>query len=230
MYITAIIPAAGMGSRMNMSKNKLYINLDGKPVLYHTLKKFINNSFIEQVLVVLQEGEIEHFQNSILNLLGSKKNKIKTVVGGKTRKESVFNGLKAASVKSDYIIIHDGARPLVTDKIINNVIGSLEEEEAITTGVKVKDTIKIKDHNNYVVKTVNRENLVTIQTPQAFNYKLIKKAHQNKFFDKKITDDAYLIELMNKKVKIIEGSYENIKITTQIDLTIAEEILKSRRE
>jgi 2-C-methyl-D-erythritol 4-phosphate cytidylyltransferase len=230
MYITAIIPAAGMGSRMNMSKNKLYINLDGKPVLYHTLKKFINNSFIEQVLVVLQEGEIEHFQNSILNLLGSKKNKIKTVVGGKTRKESVFNGLKAASDKSDYIIIHDGARPLVTDKIINNVIGSLEEEEAITTGVKVKDTIKIKDHNNYVVKTVNRENLVTIQTPQAFNYKLIKKAHQNKFFDKKITDDAYLIELMNKKVKIIEGSYENIKITTQIDLTIAEEILKSRRE
>src|SRR6056297_2916754 len=103
MYITAIIPAAGMGSRMNMSKNKLYINLDGKPVLYHTLKKFINNSFIEQVLVVLQEGEIKHFQNSILNLLGGKKNKIKTVVGGKTRKESVFNGLKAASDKADYI-------------------------------------------------------------------------------------------------------------------------------
>ena len=230
MYITAIIPAAGMGSRMNMRKNKLYIDLDGKPVLYHTLKKFINNSFIEQVLVVLQDGEIDHFQNSILNLLGTNKSKIKTVVGGKTRKESVFNGLKAASDKSDYIIIHDGARPLITDNIINNVIGSLEEEEAITTGVKVKDTIKIKDHNNYVVKTVNRDNLVTIQTPQAFNYELIKKAHQNKFFDKNITDDAYLIELMNKKVKIIEGSYENIKITTKIDLTIAEEILKSRRE
>lgn len=229
MYITAIIPAAGMGSRMKMSKNKLYINLDGKPVLYYTLKRFINNSFIDEVLVVLQDGEIEHFQNSILNLLGPKKNKINTVVGGKTRKESVFNGLKAAPEKTDYIIIHDGARPLVTDETINNVIGSLEEEEAITTGVKVKDTIKIKDHNNYVVKTVNRENLVNIQTPQAFDYKLIKKAHQNKFFDKNITDDAYLIELMNKKVKIIEGSYENIKITTQIDLTIAEEILKSRR-
>lgn len=229
MYITAIIPAAGMGSRMKMSKNKLYINLDGKPVLYYTLKRFINNSFIDEVLVVLQDGETEHFHSSILNLLGAKKNKINTVVGGKTRKESVFNGLKAAPEKTDYIIIHDGARPLVTDETINSVIGSLEEEEAITTGVKVKDTIKIKDHNNYVVKTVNRDNLVNIQTPQAFDYKLIKKAHQNKFFDKNITDDAYLIELMNKKVKIIEGSYENIKITTQIDLTIAEEILKSRR-
>ncbi|MCF8002085.1 MAG: 2-C-methyl-D-erythritol 4-phosphate cytidylyltransferase [Halanaerobiales bacterium] len=230
MYITTIIPAAGMGSRMNMRKNKLYINLSGKPVLYHTLKKFINNTFIEEVLVVLQEGEIDHFQNSIFNILGTNKNKIKTVVGGKSRKQSVFNGLKAASDKSDYIIIHDGARPLITDEIINNVIGSLEDEEAITTGVKVKDTIKIKDHNNYVVKTVNRDNLVSIQTPQAFSYELIKEAHQNKFFDKNITDDAYLIELMNKKVKIIEGSYENIKITTQIDLTIAEEILKSRRE
>lgn len=229
MYITAIIPAAGMGSRMKMSKNKLYINLDGKPVLYYTLKRFINNSFIDEVLVVLQDGETEHFKSSILNLLGSKKSKINTVIGGKTRKESVFNGLKAAPKKTDFIIIHDGARPLVTDEIINSVIGSLEEEEAITTGVKVKDTIKIKDHNNYVVKTVNRDNLVKIQTPQAFDYKLIKKAHQNKFFDKNITDDAYLIELMNKKVKIIEGSYENIKITTQIDLTIAEEILKSRR-
>lgn len=230
MYITAIIPAAGMGSRMNMSKNKLYINLDGKPVLYYTLKKFINNSFVEKVLVVLQDGETEHFKKEIFNLLGDKKKKIETVIGGKTRKESVFNGLKTAPEKTDYIIIHDGARPLVTDEIINKVIGSLEREKAITTGVNVKDTIKIKDHNNYVVKTVNRENLVTIQTPQAFDYDLIKKAHRNKFFDKNITDDAYLIELMNKKVKIIEGSYENIKITTQIDLTIAEEILKSRRE
>ncbi len=230
MYTTAIVPAAGMGSRMNMSKNKLYINLDGKPVLYHTLKKFINNSFIEKVLVVLQDGETNHFKKNIFKLLGSKKSKIETVIGGKTRKESVFNGLKAAPDQTDYIIIHDGARPLVTDETINNLIGCLEKEEAITTGVKVKDTTKIKDQNNYVVKTINRENLVTIQTPQAFEYELIKKAHQNKFFDQNITDDAYLIELMNKKVKIIEGSYENIKITTQIDLTIAEEILKSRRE
>lgn len=230
MYITAIIPAAGMGSRMEMRKNKLYIDLNGKPVLYYTLKKFIRNSFIEKVVVVLQDGEEEHFKKEIFSLLGDKKKKIVTVIGGRTRKESVFNGIKAVPKITDYIIIHDGARPLVTNIIINNVIGGLEEEEAITTGVKVKDTIKIKDHNNYVVKTVNRDNLVIIQTPQAFDYELIKEAHQNKFFDENITDDAYLIELMNKKVKIIEGSYQNIKITTKIDITIAEKILKSRRE
>lgn len=228
MYNTVVIPAAGMGSRMNMRENKLFIKLDGKPVLYHTLKTFIENSFIEEIVIVMQENEIEYCQKNIVNLFESKKN-IKIVVGGKTRKDSVFNGIKAADEKTDNIIIHDGARPLLTNDIINNILGTLENEVAVTTGVNVKDTIKIKDHSDYVVKTVNRNNLTSIQTPQGFKYELIKKAHQEKTFDKTITDDAYLIELMNEKVKIIEGSYENIKVTTPIDITIAEEILKSRR-
>ena len=228
MYNTVVIPAAGMGSRMKMRKNKLFLKLDGKPILYHTLKTFIDNSFIEDIIIVMQENEIEYCKKNIVNLFKTKKN-IKIVVGGKSRKESVFNGIKAANEKTDNIIIHDGARPLITNDIINKVLGALENEEAVTTGVNVKDTIKIKDHNDYVVKTVNRNNLTSIQTPQGFRYELIKKAHQENTFDKSITDDAYLIELMNKKVKIIEGSYENIKITTPIDITVAKEILKSRR-
>jgi|AntRauTorckE6833_2_1112554.scaffolds.fasta_scaffold00817_10 2-C-methyl-D-erythritol 4-phosphate cytidylyltransferase len=228
MYNTVVIPAAGMGSRMNMRENKLFIKLDGKPVLYHTLKTFIENSFIEEIIIVMQENEIKYCQKNIVNLFESKKN-IKIVVGGKTRKDSVFNGIKAADKKTDNIIIHDGARPLITNDIINKILGTLESEVAVTTGVNVKDTIKIKDHNDYVVKTVNRNNLTSIQTPQGFKYELIEKAHQENTFDKTITDDAYLIELMNEKVKIIEGSYENIKVTTPIDITTAEEILKSRR-
>jgi len=228
MYISAIIPAAGSGSRMQTRENKLYIKLAGKPVLYHTLETFINNSFINKVILVLQTGQVKKFEKNVLKLLNDKKSKIQTIIGGASRKDSVFNGIKAAPDETDYIIIHDGVRPLITNGILNKVIGALEVEEAVTTGVRVKDTIKIKDHNNYVVKTVNRDNLISIQTPQAFNYDLIKEAHQTNIFDKNITDDAYLIELMNKKVKIIIGSYDNIKITTPIDIALAENILKSR--
>ncbi|HKL12652.1 MAG TPA: 2-C-methyl-D-erythritol 4-phosphate cytidylyltransferase [Halanaerobiales bacterium] len=230
MYITAIIPAAGMGSRMGIRENKLYLELEDKPVLYHTLSNFVNNSFIDDIILVLQENEMNRCEKEILTLFNKNKNKIKMVKGGKSRKESVYNGIKRSPDDTDYIIIHDGARPLITQQIINNVIGALENEEAVTTGINVKDTIKVKDSNNYVVKTINRDNLTSIQTPQAFSYDLIKKAHQSTLYDKNITDDAYLIELMNKSVKIIKGSYENIKITTPIDITIAEEILKSRRE
>jgi len=230
MYITAIIPAAGMGSRMGIRENKFYLELEDKPVLYHTLSNFVNNSFIDDIILVLQENEMNRCEKEILTLFNKNKNKIKMVKGGKSRKESVYNGIKRSPDDTDYIIIHDGARPLITQQIINNVIGALENEEAVTTGINVKDTIKVKDSNNYVVKTINRDNLTSIQTPQAFSYDLIKKAHQSTLYDKNITDDAYLIELMNKSVKIIKGSYENIKITTPIDITIAEEILKSRRE
>jgi len=230
MYITAVIPAAGMGSRMGIRENKLYLKLEDKPVLYHTLHNFVSNSFIDKIILILQENEMDRCEREILSLFKKGRKKIEMVKGGQSRKESVFNGIKNVPKKTDYIIIHDGARPLITQKIINNVIGFLEKEEAVTTGVDVKDTIKVKDHNNYVVKTINRDNLTSIQTPQAFSYELIKKAHQSDIYDKNITDDAYLIELMNKSVKIVEGSYENIKITTPIDITIAEEILKSRRE
>ena len=230
MYITAIIPAAGMGSRMGIRENKLYLKLEDKPILYHTLSNFVNNSFINDIILVLQENEMNRCEKEILSLFHKNKNKIKMTKGGQTRKESVYNGIKSAPENTDYIIIHDGALPLITQQIINNVIGAIEKEEAVTTGVNVKDTIKVKDYNNYVVKTINRNNLTSIQTPQAFSYDLIKKAHQSNLYDKNVTDDAYLIELMNKSVKIIKGSYENIKVTTPIDITIAEEILKSRRE
>lgn len=230
MYITAIIPAAGMGSRMKTRENKLFMKLDKKPVLYHTLKNFVDNSFIDQIILVLQENEINRCKEVVLRYFESKKSRIDLIVGGKSRKESVSRGIEAVDQKTDYIIIHDGARPLVSSKIINNVIGALEKDSAVTTGVNVKDTIKIKDQNNYVVKTINRNNLTSIQTPQAFSYDLIKKAHQSNIYDNKITDDAYLVELMNENVKIINGSYENIKITTPIDIEMAREILKSRRE
>jgi len=205
------------------------MKLDKKPVLYHSLTNFVNNSFIDKIILVLQENEIKRCKEMVLRYFKFKKDQIDLIVGGSSRKESVSKGIEAADQKTDYIIIHDGARPLVTSKIINNVIGALEKETAVTTGVNVKDTVKIKDQNNYVVKTINRNNLTSIQTPQAFSYDLIKKAHQsNILFDKKITDDAYLVELMNESVKIVEGSYENIKITTLIDIEIAKEILKSR--
>lgn len=230
MYITAIIPAAGMGSRMKSNKNKVYLKLKGKPILYYTLKNFVYSSFVEEVILVLKEREFTYCTENVLNLFDRKIEKIKMVKGGLTRKDSVYNGIKKVSDKTDHVIIHDGARPLITPEIINNIIGTLESEDAVTTGVNLKDTVKIKDNNNYVVKTINRNNLSIIQTPQAFSYKLIKEAHQKQLFDKNITDDAGLVEMLNHKVKIIEGSYDNIKVTTPIDITIAEEILESRRK
>lgn len=221
-----VIPAAGQGKRMNSKVNKLYIELMGRPVLAHTLSVFISNNSIDQIIVVTAADEIDYCRENIINKY-FKKN-VELVAGGKTRRESVFAGLQAFSPAIDYVIIHDGARPLLTQDLLNDVIDALKEYKAVSLGTRLKDTVKEVDGKNTVLKTPDRSSLMAVQTPQAFLYRELLEAHEKVPHNYPVTDDASLLEYMDKRVKIIEGSEENIKITTSIDLLIAEKILERR--
>lgn len=220
-----VIVAAGTGSRMNMGINKQFIKLEGKEIIAYTIEKFYNNSNIEDIVVVVKEDESEFFKKEILDKYNFKN--IKIAYGGKERQDSVYNGLKSLDKKCDVVLIHDGARPFVSDKIIYNCIEEVKEHKAIVVGVPVKDTIKIIDNDKNIVDTPNRSVLWAVQTPQTFDYNILidayKDAYKSGFYG---TDDAMLVERIGYKVKMVEGSYNNIKITTQEDLSVGSQILK----
>ena len=217
--------AAGTGSRMKMGINKQFIKLEGKEIIAYTIEKFYNNSNIEDIVVVVKEDESEFFKKEILDKYNFKN--IKIAYGGKERQDSVYNGLKLLDKKCDVVLIHDGARPFVSDKIIYNCIEEVKEHKAIVVGVPVKDTIKIIDNDKNIVDTPNRSVLWAVQTPQTFDYNILidayKDAFKSGFYG---TDDAMLVERIGYKVKMVEGSYNNIKITTQEDLSVGSQILK----
>ena len=220
-----VIVAAGTGSRMKMGINKQFIKLEGKEIIAYTIEKFYNNSNIEDIVVVVKEDESEFFKKEILDKYNFKN--IKIAYGGKERQDSVYNGLKLLDKKCDVVLIHDGARPFVSDKIIYNCIEEVKEHKAIVVRVPVKDTIKIIDNDKNIVDTPNRSVLWAVQTPQTFDYNILidayKDAYKSGFYG---TDDAMLVERIGYKVKMVEGSYNNIKITTQEDLSVGSQILK----
>ena len=220
-----VIVAAGTGSRMNMGINKQFIKLEGKEIIAYPIEKFYNNSNIEDIVVVVKEDESEFFKKEILDKYNFKN--VKIAYGGKERQDSVYNGLKLLDEKCDVVLIHDGARPFVSDKIIDKSIEEAKEHKAIVVGVPVKDTIKVIDNDKNIVDTPNRSVLWAVQTPQTFDYNILidayKDAFKNKFYG---TDDAMLVERIGYKVKMLEGSYNNIKITTQEDLNIGSQILR----
>ena len=220
-----VIVAAGTGSRMNMGINKQFIKLEWKEIIAYTIEKFYNNSNIEDIVVVVKEDESEFFKKEILDKYNFKN--VKIAYGGKERQDSVYNGLKLLDEKCDVVLIHDGARPFVSDKIIDKSIEEAKEHKAIVVGVPVKDTIKVIDNDKNIVDTPNRSVLWAVQTPQTFDYNILidayKDAFKNKFYG---TDDAMLVERIGYKVKMLEGSYNNIKITTQEDLNIGSQILR----
>ena len=220
-----VIVAAGTGSRMNMGINKQFIKLEGKEIIAYTIEKFYNNSNIEDIVVVVKEDESEFFKKEILDKYNFKN--IKIAYGGKERQDSVYNGLKLLDEKCDVVLIHDGARPFVSDKIIDKSIEEAKEHKAIVVGVPVKDTIKVIDNDKNIVDTPNRSVLWAVQTPQTFDYNILihayKDAFKNEFYG---TDDAMLVERIGYKVKMLEGSYNNIKITTQEDLNVGSQILR----
>ena len=220
-----VIVAAGTGSRMNKGINKQFIKLEGKEIIAYTIEKFYNNSNIEDIVVVVKEDESEFFKKEILDKYNFKN--VKIAYGGKERQDSVYNGLKLLDEKCDVVLIHDGARPFVSDKIIDKSIEEAKEHKAIVVGVPVKDTIKVIDNDKNIVDTPNRSVLWAVQTPQTFDYNILidayKDAFKNKFYG---TDDAMLVERIGYKVKMLEGSYNNIKITTQEDLNVGSQILR----
>lgn len=228
--ITAIVLAAGRGTRMESKVQKQYMTLAGKPLIYHALAAF-EKSTVDRIVLVTGAGEEEYCREEIVKPYGF--SKVRAIVsGGKERYHSVYEGLKAAE-GSDYVLIHDGARPCVTPKIIQAAIEGAKEAGACVVGMPVKDTIKIADDFEYAASTPDRSRLWLIQTPQAFSYSLARKAYETLFESEdnleQITDDAMVVEHMTaQRVKLIRGSYQNIKVTTPEDLTIAEKFLQKR--
>lgn len=226
----AIIVAGGTGSRMKMDVNKQFLKLNDKEILIRTIEAFDTNLNIDEIVVVLKKEEIEFFRTKILPKYRFIK-PIKIVGGGKQRQDSVYNGLKALDKDCKNVLVHDGARPFVSQSIINNTVSKLKALGAIVVAVKVKDTIKYVDEENNIKSTLNRDSLFAVQTPQAFRYKMLLKAYEYAYENEIIaTDDSSLVEELGYKVKIIDGSYDNIKITTKEDLDFAYQILKRKGE
>ena len=218
-----LIPAAGSGSRMKAGKNKLLIELEGESLIYWTLKSIFSASSISWVGIIGQPKDKELLLNSLKDF----SHKVKWINGGETRQESVFNGLNSLPKDAEKVLIHDGARCLINPELINQCAAELEENEAVIVATKVTDTIKIVDVEGFIKDTPNRQYLWAAQTPQGFLVDSLKKAHAMAI-DKNfiVTDDASLFEMLNWKVKIIEGNYSNIKVTSPIDLKIAKLFLK----
>ena len=223
--ISAIILAGGKGKRMNSSISKQFIEIKGKPIIYYTIKKFNDNKKIDNIVVVLSEEEIEYFKENILKKYNLKIDKI--VIGGDERQDSVYNGLKSLeNSETDIVLIHDGARPFISDRIIDDGIKYATIYGACAPGVMPKDTIKIKGENNFSIDTPNREMLVAIQTPQVFNFKEILECHKKVKIDKiAVTDDTMVVERYGNKVYLYDGEYTNIKVTTPEDLILGEKLI-----
>ncbi len=224
MKTTAIIVAAGSGKRMGAGFNKVYMPLYKKTVLYYTLKAFSDSGVIDEFVLVTG---IEDFDKALR--IGEELGINLTLTeGGKERQESVVNGIKKAT--GDIVLIHDGARALITKELIQNVLNDAKEFGAASLGVTPKDTVKVSD-GGFIESTLERERAYLIQTPQVFLKNDILNAHKKAKEDGFLgTDDCSLLERMGKKIKITLGSYENMKITTPEDIYSAERILKSRED
>lgn len=222
--ISAIILAGGKGTRMGKNISKQFILVREKPILYYTIKKFLDCNKIDNIILVLPKDEIEFCKNEVLEKYSLKVDKI--VEGGSERQESVYNGLMQCE-NTDIVLIHDGARPFVSDRIIEEGIEYAKKYGSAAPGVKPKDTIKVINEDSFSKETLKRDTLVAIQTPQVFNFNMIKECHE-KINENEIsvTDDTMVAEYFGNKVYIYEGEYNNIKITTPEDLIIAEYLCK----
>ena len=224
-----VIVAAGSGSRMNMGINKQFIKLNNKEIIAYTIEKFYKHYNIQDIVVVIKKEEVEFFNKEIIEKY--KFENIKIAFGGNERQDSVYNGLKSLDSRCDIALIHDGARPFVSEETVNKSIQEAQNYKAVVVGVPVKDTIKVVNDNNDIVDTPDRSKLWSVQTPQTFDYNILLKSYEDAFKHNFYgTDDAMLVERIGYKVKIIEGSYNNIKITTQEDLNIGTQILKVQNQ
>jgi len=231
MKVSAIITSAGKSNRMKRAfqTEKPYILLKQKPILAHTLSAFDKIDWINEIILVVGNQHVDRAPKEIIKRYKLKKVNVVTA-GGRTRTDSVRNGLAAVSPDADIILIHDGARPFVTKKTITDCIKTARKFGAAIAAVPATSTIKTASNTDFVKSTPDRKTLWEVQTPQAFRKDLILTAHKEAR-KKRIaaTDDSCLVERLKRKVKIVMGSYDNIKITTPIDLKIAEAILNARR-
>lgn len=221
--VTAIILVAGNSTRYGQNRNKNFETIHGKTVMSYSLKAFDQNQYIDNILIGIKREE----EPIIKNILEKEKvtKPVQFVIGGKSRQETVYNCLQ--KTKEDIVMIHDGARPAIKQDYINQCIESMEEVKGATIGVPSKDTIKITNENNIVVQTTKRSNTWVIQTPQCFDKKTLLEMHE-KYKQEEVTDDCMLLEKNQIPVKVLEGDYTNIKITTYEDIHIMKGLLMKK--
>ena len=213
MKFGAIITAGGSSNRFGQT-NKLLEIINSKEVIRYSVEAFLSVSEISEIIICANSAIISNLQELFKN-----KAKVSIIKGGDTRQQSVFKGLSALE-KCDYVLIHDGARPMISPETIKQIIEAVQAQKALTVVTKTIDTIKQVDKDLRILKTIDRSNLYNTQTPQAFEYKIIKEAHE-KLKGQNFTDDAGMLEFLGKDVYVLKGDYKNIKITTKIDVDIA---------
>lgn len=217
--VTAIIVAAGNSTRFGQGKNKNLFKINEKPIISYSIETFDKSTKINDIILVIKPDEKEYFEGIVKNI--NLKKELKYVNGGSTRMESVYNALKVTN--SDIVIIHDGARPRIREEYIDKCLEQMGEFKGTTVAVKAKDTIKICDDNGVVLETTKRANTYLIQTPQCFERETLLNLHEKFKGDEEITDDCMVLEKGGYKIKVVEGDYTNIKVTTFDDLHLVEE-------
>lgn len=224
MNYQVIVLAAGQGKRMKAGKNKQFIELEGKPVIIHTLSVFEADPWCKEIKLVINEKEKDIFKELLTHYPIQKVKEM--VIGGEERQDSVYNGLTSLQ-SAEIVLVHDGARPFISREVIHNLVEKASEDGAAIVGVPVKDTIKRVSAAGVVEETVERSSLWSIQTPQAFRYPILKEAHEQAKTENYLgTDEASLVERINVPVHIVQGDYENFKLTTPEDLILAKAFLQ----
>ena len=218
----AIVPAAGSGKRLGLKAKKPFVLLGGRPLIFYALSALESSRLIDGIIVAVEKSSLERFKNLIRRYRFKKI--IDLVIGGRTRYESVRNCLEKIGPSFEMVLIHDGARPFIDKGLIEGSISLARIFGGCIAAVPESDTVKIVDKNLFIKRTLDRSRIWRAQTPQAFRYDLIKKAYTAKGKDA-LTDDAALVESLGKPIKILKGSYRNIKVTTKADLRFAEVLL-----
>ncbi|MFS0906750.1 2-C-methyl-D-erythritol 4-phosphate cytidylyltransferase [Priestia aryabhattai] len=222
MKYEIIVLAAGQGKRMKAGRNKQFLTIQNVPLIIHTLQKFEQDPWCSGIVLVVNEKEVEIFKELLTEYPIQKVQSL--TVGGDERQHSVYNGLKSLK-QAQMVLIHDGARPFVQQNTIHELVEKAASDKAAVLAVPVKDTIKRVEQGT-VIETVERSSLWAIQTPQAFLFDVVMDAHEKAKTNEYLgTDDASLVEKAGRKVSIVEGNYDNIKLTTPEDLLYAEAIL-----
>lgn len=223
--VTAIILVAGNSTRFGQNRNKNFEVIEGKEVLLYSLEKFNDNDLVKDIIIVCKKDEEEKV-NRIVNKITLKKD-LKLIQGGASRQESVYNAI--INTSSNIVIIHDGARPMIKDRFITECIKEMDNFKGNTIAVKSKDTIKITDDRGVVKETTLRKNTWVVQTPQCFNREILLQMHEKYMGDDTVTDDCMLMERSGNEVKLIEGEYSNIKVTTYDDVNLVKGYLTTEK-
>jgi len=226
MKVGAIIPAAGRGKRIGASVPKQFLEIQGRPLLHHTLMVFASCKLIDYVVLVMPRADVDEMGEDWLNKYEIVR---KVVVGGEQRQDSVYNGFSSLEEGTDIVVVHDGVRPFTTPQMIIATVEAAQQHGAAITAIPVSDTVK-QAADGFVKQTVSRDGLWRVQTPQAFQYGLLqqafKKAKKDSYY---VTDEGSLVEYLGERVKIVPGSELNIKITRKEDLVLGESLLSRIR-